>query len=328
MLRSTFLKLSARLCLALPLVVFLQAATAQTYPNKPVRVIVGYSPGGPVDILGRVLAQRLSESMGQPFIVENKGGAAGMIGAEQVARSPADGYTLLTTVPSVFTIVPHTLDKSRVHAGNFAPVIQFAESPLVLAVNPSLPVNNLSELIALLNKQGSTLSYASAGDGTLPHLAMELLLSRTGGRPVHVPYKGSGPAVQDLVGGQVNFTLEVLPTILPMVKAGRVKALAVTSRNRVAELPQVPTVAEAGVSGYEAVNWFGVYAPAATPQPVIEQLRTHVEQAVSTKEMQQRFAELGAVVAVQGPAQVSERLKRESQQWGSLIQKLGLKQKP
>lgn len=328
MLRSTFFKLSARLCLALPLAVSMQAATAQTYPNKPVRIIVGYSPGGPVDILGRVLAQRLSDSMGQPFIVENKGGAAGMIGAEQVARSPADGYTLLTTVPSVFTIVPHTLEKSRVQVDNFAPVIQFAESPLVLAVNPSLPVNNLSEFIALVNKEGSKLSYASAGDGTLPHLAMELLLSRTGGRPVHVPYKGSGPAVQDLVGGQVNFTLEVLPTILPMVKAGRVKALAVTSRNRVVELPHVPTVAEAGVSGYEAVNWFGVYAPAATPKPVIEQLRTHVEQVVSTKEMQQRFAELGAVVAVQGPAQVSERLKRESLQWGSLIQKLGLKQKP
>ncbi|MDR3003485.1 MAG: tripartite tricarboxylate transporter substrate binding protein, partial [Acidovorax sp.] len=286
MRRSTFFKLSVRLCLALPLAVSMQAATAQTYPNKPVRIIVGYSPGGPVDILGRVLAQRLSDSMGQPFIVENKGGAAGMIGAEQVARSPADGYTLLTTVPSVFTIVPHTLEKSRVQADSFAPVIQFAESPLVLAVNPSLPVNNLSEFIALVNKQGSKLSYASAGDGTLPHLAMELLLSRTGGRPVHVPYKGSGPAVQDLVGGQVNFTLEVLPTILPMVKAGRVKALAVTSRNRVAELPHVPTVAEAGVSGYEAVNWFGVYAPAATPKPVIEQLRKHVEQVVTTKEMQ------------------------------------------
>ncbi|WP_028601472.1 Bug family tripartite tricarboxylate transporter substrate binding protein [Ottowia thiooxydans] len=328
MLRPTFFKLSAKLCLALSFSISAQFATAQTYPNKPVKIVVGYSPGGPVDILGRVLAQGLSTSMGQSFIVENKGGAAGAIGAEQVARSPADGYTLLTTVPSVFTIVPHTLDKARVQAEDFAPVIQFAESPLVLAVNPSVPANNLKELIALLNKPDSRLSYASAGDGTLPHLAMELLLSRTGGRPVHVPYKGSGPAVQDLVGGQVNIALEVLPTILPMVKAGRVKALAVTSRTRVTELPNVPTVSEAGVSGYEAVNWFGLYAPAATPKPIIEQLRSNVEKVVTDKEMQQRFSELGAVVAVQGPAETAERLKRESQQWGSLIQKLGLKSKP
>ncbi|MET4579629.1 Bug family tripartite tricarboxylate transporter substrate binding protein [Ottowia thiooxydans] len=328
MLRPTFFKLSAKLGLALSFAISAQFAAAQTYPNKPVKIVVGYSPGGPVDILGRVLAQRLSTSMGQSFIVENKGGAAGAIGAEQVARSPADGYTLLTTVPSVFTIVPHTLDKARVQAEDFAPVIQFAESPLVLAVNPSVPANNLKELIALLNKPGSRLSYASAGDGTLPHLAMELLLSRTGGRPVHVPYKGSGPAVQDLVGGQVNIALEVLPTILPMVKAGRVKALAVTSRTRVAELPNVPTVSEAGVSGYEAVNWFGLYAPAATPKPIIEQLRSNVEKVVSDKEMQQRFSDLGAIVAVQGPAETAERLKRESQQWGSLIQKLGLNSRP
>ncbi|MBH1965988.1 MAG: tripartite tricarboxylate transporter substrate binding protein [Comamonadaceae bacterium] len=328
MLRPTFFKFSAKLCLALSLAISAQFASAQTYPNKPVKIVVGYSPGGPVDILGRVLAQKLSTSMGQSFIVENKGGAAGAIGAEQVARSPADGYMLLTTVPSVFTIVPHTLDKARVQAEDFAPVIQFAESPLVLAVNPSVPANNLKELIALLNKPDSRLSYASAGDGTLPHLAMELLLSRTGGRPVHVPYKGSGPAVQDLVGGQVNIALEVLPTILPMVKAGRVKALAVTSRTRVAELPNVPTVSEAGVSGYEAVNWFGLYAPAATPKPIVEQLRSNVEKVVSDKEMQQRFSELGAIVAVQGPAETAERLKRESQQWGSLIQKLGLKSRP
>lgn len=328
MLRPMFFKLSAKLCLALSFAISAQFATAQTYPSKPVKIVVGYAPGGPVDILGRVLAQRLSTTMGQSFIVENKGGAAGAIGAEQVARSPADGYTLLTTVPSVFTIVPHTIDKARVQAEDFAPVIQFAESPLVLAVHPSVPANNLNELIALLNKQGSRLSYASAGDGTLPHLAMELLLSRTGGRPVHVPYKGSGPAVQDLVGGQVDIALEVLPTILPMVKAGRVKALAVTSRTRVVELPNVPTVSEAGVNGYEAVNWFGVYAPASTPKPIIEKLRSNVEKVVTDKEMQQRFSDLGAVVAVQGPAETVERLKRESQQWGSLIQKLGLKSKP
>lgn len=328
MLRSTFFKLSAKLCLVVPFAMSAQFATAQPYPAKPVKIVVGYSPGGPVDILGRVLAQRLSTTMGQSFIVENKGGAAGAIGAEQVARAPADGYTLLTTVPSVFTIVPHTLDKARVQAQDFAPVIQFAESPLVLAVSASVPANNLNELIALLNKPGAKLSYASAGEGTLPHLAMELLLSRTGGRPVHVPYKGSGPAVQDLVGGQVDFALEVLPSILPMVKAGRVKALAVTSRARVAELPQVPTVSEAGVHGYEAVNWFGVYAPAATPKPILAQLRTNVEKAVTDKEMQQRFSELGAMVAVQGPADMAERLQRESQQWGALIHKLGLPSRP
>lgn len=328
MLRSTLFQLSARLAFALPCLVAAQLATAQPYPAKPVKMVIGYSPGGPVDILGRVLAQRLGTAMGQPFVVENRGGAAGTIGAEAVARAAPDGYTLLSTVPSVFTIVPYTMDKARVQASDFTPVVQFAEAPLVLVVHPSVPAAQLNELLALLKAPGSKLSYASAGEGTLPHLAMELLLSRTGGRPVHVPYKGSGPAVQDLLGGQVDFMLDVLPSALPMIKAGRLKALAVTSRTRMAELPTVPTVAEAGVADYEAVNWFGIYAPASTPKAITERLRAEVERVVSAKDMQQRLGDLGAVPSLRGPQEVSDRLQRESVQWGALIQKLGLKPTP
>ncbi|MEG0001294.1 MAG: tripartite tricarboxylate transporter substrate binding protein [Comamonas sp.] len=325
MLRSTIVRFSASLALALPCLVAAPFALAQPYPAKPVKMVIGYSPGGPVDILGRVLAQRLGAAMGQPFVVENRGGAAGTIGAEAVARAAPDGYTLLSTVPSVFTIVPHTMDKTRVQASDFTPVVQFAEAPLVLVVHPSVPAARWSELHALLKAPGSKLSYASAGEGSLPHLAMELLLAQAGGRPVHVPYKGSGPAVQDLLGGQVDFMLDVLPSALPMIKAGRLKALAVTSRTRVAELPGVPTLAEAGVPGYEAVNWFGIYAPASTPKPVTDRLRAEVERIVSAKDMQQRLSELGAVSRLRGPDEVTERLQRESSQWGALIQKLALK---
>ena len=325
MLRSAFVSFSARLLLVLPCLAFVGPAASQAYPTKPVRVVTGYSPGGPVDILGRLLTQRLSTSMGQPFVFENRSGAAGTIAADLVARSAPDGYTLLATVPSVFTIVPHTMEKVRVQASDFIPVVQFAEAPLVLVVNPSVPATTLKELTALLNAPGSKLSYASAGDGTLPHLAMEMLLSRTGGRPLHVPYKGSGPALQDLLGGQVDFMLDVLPSALPMIKAGRLRALAVTSRTRFADLPAVPTVAEAGVAGYEAVNWFGIFAPAATPTAITDKLRTEVEQAVAAKEMHQRLGELGAIPSLRGSDEVAERIKRESRQWGQLIQRLGLK---
>jgi tripartite-type tricarboxylate transporter receptor subunit TctC len=251
---------------------FVASAAAQNYPNRPVRIVIPLSPGGTTDVPGRIVAQKLSETLGQQFFVENRAGAGGTIGADYVAKSKPDGYTLLLTA-SPFVIAPHVYKNMPYDAlADFAPVIRIASGPYVLVVHPSLGVKSVKELIALAKKEPGKIDFASSGNGGAQHLVTELFMYMAGIKMNHVPYKGSGPAMQDLLGGQVPMSFAGIPNVLASVKAGKLKALAVTGAKRWSELPDVPTVAEAGVPGYEAASWIGLLAPAATPRPTLDKL--------------------------------------------------------
>lgn len=312
-----------RMAAVLAALAFVTPAHPQTYPFKPVKVISGYAAGGPVDIFGRMATAVLSESMAQPFILETKAGASGVIAGEYVAKAAPDGYTLLVTVPSLFTMVPFMTDKPRVNASEFVPVGQIAEAPLVLVVNPQVPAKTVKELVTLL--KNSSFSYATPGNGTLPHLATELFLSRVSGSSIHVPYKGSSLALQDLVGGQVNFAIDNIAPALPLIQAGRLVALAVTSHSRFAGLPSVPTMMEAGVDRFEVTNWFGLFAPAGTPADVVQRLSGNVAKIAASPGLRQRMVELGASPISQRDEDTKSRIAAEAEQWGPLIRKLGIK---
>lgn len=300
-------------------------ARAENYPSRPVKVVIGYSAGGAVDVHARLIGQKLSTELGQPFVIENRPGASATIAAQVVARSEPDGYTLFVTVPSVFTIVPYTMSKLAASAKDFVPVGEIADAPLVLLVNPSVPAKTFEELVALLRKPDSGLSYASPGTGTTPHLATELLLERIGGKALNVPYKGSNPALTDLIGGQVQFMFDNLSSALPAIQGGKLRPLAITSSKRFASLPDVPTIAESGVPNYEVTNWFAIYAPAGTPAEIVEKLRVQVDRATADSEVARRLIELGSVPSHAGSEQIAARISRESTQWQELIKTQGLK---
>lgn len=297
---------------------------AQDYPTKPIRMISPYPPGGPVDTFGRLVSSKAAEGLGQPFVFENRPGASGLIAGEFVARAPADGYTVLVSVPSLFTIVPHMVPDAAARIQGLTPAAQFAVAPLVLVVHPSVKADSAKDLIALL-KGASGLEYASAGTGTLPHLAMELLLAAVDGRAVHVPYKGSGPAVADLVGGQVKAMMDNMSSSLPHVKGGRLRALAVTSKARFEGAPEIPTLAESGVPGYEATNWFGVFVPAGTPKAIVERLNAEFGKAALAPDVAQRLKELGATPVAPKPHEIAQQIRTESDQWARIIRRAGIK---
>ncbi|MFA7665819.1 MAG: tripartite tricarboxylate transporter substrate binding protein [Burkholderiaceae bacterium] len=294
------------------------------YPTKPVSLISGYAAGGPVDIFGRLAANHLSGFLNVPFVVETRAGASGMIAGDHVARSAPDGYQLLVTVPSLFTMLPFMNENIRVRSSDFTPIGQIAEAPLVLLCNPDLPARNAKDLFKLLRK-GPSLAFASAGPGTLPHLTAELLLSRIAASAQHVPYKGSAPALQDLIGGQIHFSTDNIAPALPAIKAGRLRALAVTSSKRYAGLPDVPTLQESGVDDFNVTNWFGIFAPAGTAQPVVGRLADAMARMTHDPAFIERVHTLGGVPVDQTPAQTAARIATESAQWGPLIRKLGLK---
>jgi tripartite-type tricarboxylate transporter receptor subunit TctC len=255
-----------RILAAAAALVLVSPAQAQTWPTKPVRLVVPFAPGGTTDILARLVGQKLSELYGQQFVIENRGGAGGNIGAEIVAKSAPDGYTIMMGTPGTQAInqyVYRTMPYDTVK--DFAPVSLVALVANVLAVNPSVPAKDLKELIALAKAKPGTLNFATPGNGTTGHLSTELLKTMAGIALVHVPYRGSGPALQDLLAGQVQMTIDNIPSALPHIQAGNLRALAVTSSKRWFALPNVPTMAEAGVAGYEATSWFVIVAPARTP---------------------------------------------------------------
>jgi len=299
-------------------------ALSQAYPAKPIRMISPYPPGGPVDTFGRLVSSRAAEALGQLIVFENRPGASGLIAGEYVARAAPDGYTLLVSVPSLFTIVPHMVPDAAARIQGLAPVSQFAVAPLVLVVHPSVKAANVKEFVALLQGPAS-LEYASAGTGTLPHLAMELLLAAVDGRAVHVPYKGSGPAVADLVGGQVKAMVDNMSSSLPHVKGGRLRALAVTSKTRFAGAPDIPTLAEAGVEGYEATNWFGVFAPGGVSKEIVVRLNAEFAKAAFVPEVEQRLKELGATPVAPRPEEIAQQIGKESEQWARIIRRAGIK---
>jgi tripartite-type tricarboxylate transporter receptor subunit TctC len=296
------------------------AARAESYPERPVKIIVPYPAGGSNDIIARILAQKLGEKEGQSFFVENRAGASGNIGAEVVATSAADGYTLLITAPPPLT-TNVALYKSLPFdpATAFAPVALLATVPIVLMVHPSLPVKNVQELIALAKAKPGTLNFGSSGIGSTNHLAGELLKSMTGIDIVHVPYKGAAPAMNDLIAGHIPMMFDNMPGVLPQVKGGAVRAIAVAGANRATALPDVPTVAESGVPGFEAFSWFGMVAAAKVPALTLEKLGGDVAAILATPDMKTRLADLGAELGTVSGAAFGKFLADDTAKWAKVI---------
>jgi tripartite-type tricarboxylate transporter receptor subunit TctC len=301
-------------------------ATAQDYPTHPVKIVVPFPAGGSNDIIARLLAQKLSERTGQTFLIENRGGAGGNIGADAVATSEPDGYTLLLTAPPPLTINA-ALYKSLPYdpAKAFAPVALIAEVPIVLAVNPSLQAGNVMELIALAKAKPGTLNFGSSGNGSTNHLAGELLKSMTGINIVHLPYRGAAPAMNDLIAGHIPMMFDNIPAVLPQVKGMNINAIAVAGSKRASALPDVPTVAESGVPGFEASAWFGLVAPAKTPAPVLAKLEADIDTILKMPDVQKRFDELGAEPGTVSGAAFGKFLADETAKWTKIIRESGAK---
>jgi tripartite-type tricarboxylate transporter receptor subunit TctC len=298
---------------------------AQSYPSKPIKIVVPYPPGGFNDTLGRTLAAKFSEAWGQPAIVENKPGGNTLIGSDYVAKAPADGYTLLivafpfAVTPSLIKNMPYDTVK------DFAPVILAASSPNLLVVNPQLPVKSVAELIALAKSKPGSLSYASTGNGSSNHISMELFKSLAGVDIVHIPYKGSAPAVTDLLGGQVMLMFDNVPNVLPQVKAGKLRALAASGAKRTALAPDIPTVAEAGVPGYELTVWFGLVAPAGTPREVIQKLNAEVTKILAMPDVRERFLAQGVEPLGSTPEEFGAHIKSQMARWATVVHDAGVK---
>lgn len=301
-------------------------AGAQDYPIKPVRLVVPFPAGGGSDNVGRVLAQKLSELLGQQVIVDNRAGAGGSIGTELVVRSPPDGYTLVLASTSEIAVNPAIYSKLDYDTlRDLAPVAMVASSPMVLIVSPSLPVKSVGDFIALAKAKPGNLNIASAGNGSFTHLSGELFRSMTGLTWTHVPYKGAPPAIGDLAGGRVDAMFSTMPAAMGSIKGGLVKAVAVSSKTRMSTLPDVPTVIESGVSGYEPEYWYGVFAPAATPKDIVAKLAGAVAKAVQSPDVAANFVSQGASPATMTSAQFADYVKDEAVRWGKVVKDSGAK---
>ena len=308
------------------LIAFGGSALAQTWPAKPVRLIVPYPPGGSADILARAIGQKLAEGMGQQVVVDNRPGAGTAIGAEATAKAPPDGYTIMLGTVSSHAINPAlnpTLKYDPVK--DFAPVSLVASIPVALVVHPSLPVNTVKELVALAKAKPAALNFSSAGNGTSNHLAGELFKSMTGTYMVHIPYKGSAPALNDLIAGQVQLMFDLVLTTAPHVRSGTVRAIAVTGRERSSALPGVPTVAESGVPGYEVSAWFGFFAPAGTPAAIVNALNAETVKAMRLPDLRDRLASQGADAVTDTPEQFAAYVKEELGKWTRVVKASGMK---
>jgi tripartite-type tricarboxylate transporter receptor subunit TctC len=302
------------LSLSLPV----QAATA--FPNKPIRIIVAYTPAGTTDILARAIGQKMSETWGQPVIIDNRAGAAGNIGTEVAARATPDGHTLLMGTAGTHGINVSLYRKLSWHPVNdFAPVSLSAMVPNIMVVNNALPVKNVREFVAHVKANPGKLSYGSPGNGSTAHLSMELFKSMTGSTIVHIPYKGSAGVLTDVMGGQIAVTIDNMPPYIPQVKAGKIRALAVSTGKRSSAMPDLPTIAEAGVPGYEAGAWFGLLAPAGTPKPIVAQLSAESARIIKLPDVSKRVSELGADPVGSTPEQFAELIKTEIAKWAKVI---------
>ena len=317
-LSSPTVGVGCALCAATP------AALGQAYPTKPVRMIAASSPGSAVDIVARIVAQKLGEQLGQQVVVDNRAGAGGNLGAELAAKAAPDGYTLFMGTPAhaINTGLYRKLNYDLIR--DFSPVTQVTSGQYVVVVHPSLPAKSIRELIALARGKPGQLNYASAGSGNATHLAGELFASATRIKLVHVPYKGSGPAVTDLVGGQVQLMFANLVAALPQVKTGRIRALAVTGQTRAAAAPELPTVIEAGVPGYVVTSWFGVLVPAATPRELIMKLNAELARTMSAPDVRDRLAADGAEPTTGTPEQFGVFLRAEITQWTKVVKEAGI----
>jgi len=296
------------------------------YPTKPIRLVVPFPPGGATDLIARAVAQKLGETWGQSVVVDNRPGAGGNIGTELVARSAPDGYTL-----EMGTVGTHAINASLYskipydHVKDFAPVILVAGVPNVLVVNPAVPANSVQELIAYAKANPGKLNFASSGSGTSIHLSGELFKVMTGVQMTHVPYKGSAPALADLLGGQVQLMFDNLPPSLPQIKAGKLRALAVTSATRAPALPDVPTVAESGLPGFEASSWFGILAPAGTSPAIIAKINGEVAKWLASPEGKEKLASIGANAAGGSPEDFARHIQAETAKWAKVVKESGAK---
>jgi tripartite-type tricarboxylate transporter receptor subunit TctC len=294
-------------------------AQAQAYPSKPIRWIVPFPPGGSTDLLARVVGQKLTESWGQQVVVENRGGAGGTLGAAEAARSPGDGYTLLmgaihhTIATSVYPKLPYDFQK------DFAPITVVAIVPNVLVVNPAVPTKSTKELIAYAKANPGKLTYGSAGMGTAHHLIGEVFNLRAGTEIVHVPYKGSAPAVADLIGGQVSIMYDTVASCLPHIKAGKLRPLAVATAKRSSALPDVPTIAESALPGFEVTTWFGALAPAKTPPEIVAKLNAEMVKILAMPDVRKRLLEAGAEPVGNTPGEMAAQIKRETEEFGKIV---------
>ena len=301
---------------------------AQSYPAKPVRIVVGFVPGGGSDFIARLVSQKLTEAFGRPVIVENRPGAGAAIATELVAKAPADGYTLLLGSAGPFGILPALSPKTPYDAiRDFDPITLVVIMPFVMTVHPSLPVKNIKDLIALARAKPGQLNFGSPGFGSTNHLANEMLKLMTHIDMTHVPYKGVSAAMADVMAGNIQILSGDLTTLLPPVKAGRLRAIAVTSGKRSSIAPEIPTIAESGVPGYDTSGWFGMVAPAGTPRAVIERLNNETVKGITTAESRQRLGTLGGDVVANTPAEFSTFIRNDHAKWAKLIAATGLKDK-
>jgi tripartite-type tricarboxylate transporter receptor subunit TctC len=302
-----------------------EAAQAAAYPTKPVRIIVPTAPGGGVDILARLVGQKLSESMGQPFVVDNRGGAAGNLGTTLAAKAPADGYTLLM-VPSSISISPALYAQLQYDAQkDLAPVALVASTPYFMLLHPSVPASSVKQLVALAKGRPGQLNYASAGAGTASHLAVEMFKRSAGVDFVHVPFKGVGPAMINLISGHVSLMVAGYPPAAPHIKAGRLKALAVADRTRTSLMPAVPTVAESGYPGYAVENWLGLLAPAGTPEPIIARLNGEIVAILKNPQIREQLAAQGLEPAGSTPGEFASQLAAEIAKWKRVVAETGVR---
>lgn len=311
---------------ALALAASLSPVLAQNYPAKTIRMIVPFPPGGTTDILARVAGQKITEAFGQQVIIDNRPGAGGNIGTELVAKAAPDGYTLLTDPGSTLTINPSLFAKLSYDVlKDFAPVTIIAAVPNLLVVHPSLPVKSVKELITLAKARPGQLNYASTGAGQSTHLSMELFKTMAGINVVHIPYKGSSPALVDLLGGQVSLMFDNMPSSLPHVKAGKLRALAVSTLKRSPAMPQLPTVAESGLPGFEVSVWFGVLAPAGTPREIVNKLNGAIVKSLQNPDVHERLAGQGAEPIGNTPEQFTAQMQRDLVKWAKVVKDSGAK---
>lgn len=300
-------------------------AHAQTYPRSPIKIVVPFPPGGGTDLLARLLGQKLNESWGQPVVTDNRAGANGTIGAAIVSKSPPDGYILLL-VPSGFAVNPSMYPRLAFNAEkDFAPITQLAASPLLVLVHPSLPATSIRELIALAKARPGQINYASSGNGSPPNLATEHFKSMAQVNMVHIPYKGGGPAMVDLLAGQVSVYFNAILQALPYAKGGKLRSLAVTSPKRFPAIPQTPTVAEGGLPGYEMTNWYGLLAPAATPKEIVTRINTEVAKILNHPDVKERLAADGAIVVASTPDEFAAFLQQEMAKFAKIVKASGMK---
>jgi tripartite-type tricarboxylate transporter receptor subunit TctC len=310
------------LLLGLAVAVNLPAANGQTtrYPDKPVKIFVGFAAGGGTDVAARILAQKLTETLGQSVVVENRPGASGMIAAETLAKSAADGYTLMMGSQTTLAVAPALYRKFSIDAArDFVAVAPAGVSPLVLVVHPSMSVRSVKELIALGKAKPGAINFGSGGLGTTPHMAGELFSLQAGIKMVHVAYRGEAPAINDLLGGQLDLIFANLSAVIGNVKAGSLRALAVTSAQRAASAPDIPTIAEVALPGFEAATWFALVAPAGTPHDIVLRLNSEVTRLVGQAEVRQRFADLGMTVDAATPDALDGYIKTEIAKWSKVI---------